>query len=74
MIRHSTKRTLQQILDICIQKNIQFTLYPHVFSVSVYRRDERFEAYYFGELFNNENIVDDKTLLLSDLLKKVKSL
>lgn len=72
-MKHSIKRIIQQIVDICLEKQIQCTINTEIFNISIYDRGGRRDAYYFGVLFNNRNITNSSTLLLSDLLKYLKT-
>ena len=73
-MKHSIKRKLQTLLDLCIEKNLTYNLSPHVFCVSVYISVCEFSsAYYYGRLYGFENGASN-TISLEELIKKVKEL
>lgn len=70
-MKHSIKRQLRQILDICVEKQINLIINTEVFNVSISIGGMYLNAYYYGRLYN---YVDNVTncVTLSEFLKQVK--
>lgn len=72
-MKHSTKRMINQIVDLCLQKQIHCDINMEVFNISIYTKSIKKNAYFYGQFYNNDFITNDTTLTLSDLLKFVKN-
>lgn len=71
-MKHSTRRIINQILDLCLQKQIHFDINTEVFNVSIRKGSVHKNAYYYGYLHNNKIVKTENTLVLSELLEFVK--
>lgn len=72
-MKHSIKRIINQIVDLCLQKQIHCSINTEVFNISIHNGSVTRNAYYYGYLHNNKTVTTDTTLTLLDLLKFVKN-
>lgn len=68
----NTKEKLMQLLELCIEKNLNIDFNTRLFLVSVFNRNQtfNFESNYGGE---NEGFEYSKCVKIDDLITKVKN-
>ncbi|WP_374440458.1 hypothetical protein [Epilithonimonas sp.] len=71
-----TKTKVKKLLDMCLEKELQFNINPSAQSISIYNINREgeftfnYDSYYFGDLchLNHGN-----TITLDELIKNVKA-